>query len=946
MLTLASAAQAQKITVQGTVTDENAAPLPLATVMLLQAKDSALFVFDRTNDKGQFAFKNLAAGSYLLKITYVGYKTFTRPLPAPQNGVVDLGSLKMATQSTQLQEVVVEAEKAPVSFKKDTIMFDADQFKTNKANATVEDVLKRVPGMEVDRDGTVRSQGEQVQRVTVNGKDFFGRDPKMATRNLPADALETVQVYDRKSDQAAFTGIDDGQREKTVNLKIKDSYAKMGFGNVMGGYGTNDRYESKLNYNRFNKTNQLSVLGMANNVNAQGFTFNEAANFSNLGSSSFGGGGGGNRGGGGGGGARVVTSGGGGGGAGGGIGSLVNFGGRPFGFITSAAGGVNFNQTLSKKTEANGSYFFNHTDRAIDQTVNTLNFLPTGNFGSNQDTRLRTQNNNHRANVTLDHKFDSVTSVRLVSLWNFTNTANNTQSNSQTFNQAGGLQNDGLRNNLTNTNGINGSNDLLFRHRFARPGRTISTNLTFNLNNSSSNGTLQALNRFYSPSGAVVREQPINQENTQTNASRTLGANVSYTEPLGGRKFLEINYNVRNTRNQTDQRVYDVNNGERTVNQNLTNQFNNNFIYHRPGFNFRYNGKKFNFATGAAVQVSDLNGDLVLRQTSINRQFTNVLPNARLVYNFSNTNRVSLDYDASVQEPSLTQLQPLVDNSDPLNIYVGNPDLRPEYSNRLRLNYFKFDPINFTNFFALINLGHTANSIVNAQEIDQRFVRTTRPINVGEQWNASANVNYGFQIKKLNSRFNTGGSYSLTRNPNLLNQVQSRIRQNNLGGNLRYTFTYKEILNLSAATNVSYQQSIFDENPAQNQTFLNQTYTAEANLSLPGGFRLSTDIDYLVFESRTTDFRQELPIWNASLSKMLFKNQQGELKLAAVNILDRAVGVSQQANINSLQQTVINSLGRYVMLSFTYSLNKFMNPMGDRGSRRGGGPPPMIRLNN
>jgi hypothetical protein len=911
LLFLSQVAVAQKVTIKGTAVDSLAKPLELATVMLLQAKDSALTTFTRTNEKGEFELKNVSADKYLLKITYVGFKTYNQLIDATQAGELNLGKIQMQIQIKELAGITVEAEKAPVTFKKDTLEFNAGSFKT-KQNAVVEDLLKKLPGVEVNRDGSIKAQGETVQKVTVNGKDFFGNDPKIATRNLAAEAVDKVQVYDRKSDQAAFTGIDDGQRQKTINLELKEKYKNGGFGNVMVGYGNDRRYENRLSYNRFNKTSQISVLGMGNNVNQQGFSIDDYMNFSGATRGMMNGGG-----------IRLEIN-----GDDGGI--PLNFGGRNYGFMTNWAAGANLNKTLNPKTEITGNYFYNWLNQKIDQDVERKNFLPTGNFSSAQNTSQNNTNSNHRLNLTMEHKLDSVNSFKLTSAFTYNQTDAFTSSYNKTLNAQGNLQNEGDRTNIRTGNTLRFNNDLLYRHRFAKKGRTISTNLTFNVNEQDNQGDLKAVNKYYLPNGNLGQTQNINQKSTTTNNTYTLGTTVSYTEPIAKKKYLEFNYNFRTNINKVNQEVYDIRDTEQTLNQNLTNKFDNNFLYNRVGVNYRMNEKKYNFSTGLSLQNSSIQGKLLLRNVDINRSFTNLLPNAHFNYNFSNAKRINLDYETNVQEPNITQLQPVIDNRDPLNIYVGNPNLRPAYQHNLRLNYMSFDPIKFINFFAFVNTIYTTNFITTAQNIDRQFVRTSMPVNVRDNLMVVSNVSFGFPIKKLNSRFNLSTNNTLMQGVNVLNDIENKFNQQTISGRVRYDFNWKEWVNLGLSADVSKQQTKYEFNERQNQVFINQTYTAEGNFTFPKGFSFNTDLDYLIYKSQTTDFKQEIPILNMSISKTFLKANAGELKFSVNNLLDQSIGASQQAQVNYLEQTVIRSLGRYFMLSFTYSLNKAMNPTAGR----------------
>ncbi|MEY3405912.1 MAG: hypothetical protein RL161_1342, partial [Bacteroidota bacterium] len=414
----------QKFTVRGQVVDSLAASLPSATVMLLNPKDSSLVNFGVSDPRGFFEMRNVTKGAYQIKVTFVGYGSFQKlfTIDNPSGTLVDVGQLKLQTESQLLEGITISGTKAPVTVKKDTIEFNAGSFKT-KANANVEDLLKRLPGVEVETDGTIRAQGEQVQRVTVDGREFFGRDPKLATRNLPADAVEKVQIFDKKSDQAAFTGIDDGSKEKTVNLELKEEKRNAAFGNLMAGAGTDNRRQAKANINRFTKGKQISFLGMANNINEQGFGIDEYMNFSGGAQQMRGGGGSFNLNIGGDGGNQIP----------------LNFGGRQNGIISSYAGGLNFNQDYSKgQSKAGGNYFYNRIEQNINRSLERVNYLPENptlnlparSYNFNQDSKQFTTGDNHRTNLTVDHFLDSANSLRFTAAGTLTENTSDVTSSS------------------------------------------------------------------------------------------------------------------------------------------------------------------------------------------------------------------------------------------------------------------------------------------------------------------------------------------------------------------------------------------------------------------------------------------------------------------------------------------------------------------------------------
>lgn len=931
------ASLAQKVNLKGQLTD-SLGTLPSATILLLQQKDSSLVQFGVSNSEGIFEIKNIGRGDYLFKVTFVGYASYAQKISVrPENGaVMDLGKIKMRPKSKQLNEVVVKGEKDPVVVKRDTIEFNASSFKT-KANANVEDLLKKIPSVEVDNDGNITAQGEQVQKVMVDGKEFFGQDPKLATRNLPADAVDKVQVYDKKSDQTVFSGIDDGQRQKTINLALKEEKRHAYFGNDMIAGGSDltsgknsGRYQASAGLNRFEKGNQLSFLGMSNNVNQQGFSFADYANFSGA---STGGGGGGQQG-----------------------------TGQQNGIVTNYAGGVNMNQTVNNlKTKINGSYFYNRLDQNLSTTTHRINYLPpndsstTNTYNFDQLTQQHSTADNHRGSLIIDHKIDSVNSLKFTSNLTYTISGQTVNSDGKTMN----VGNTSLKNenqSLTTSNGNNTAltSALLLRHKFAKKGRTVSANLTFNYTENDTRGTLSSLISVYN--NALKNETTTTQRNFQNTSSPTYGATLSYTEPLGNRKYLELNYNFTTDINHVDKEVFDqAVNGE-ILNANLTNKYNSNYLYNRPGFNFRVNREKFNFSVGAGFQQTHLTGNLILKNITIDRQFQMIQPAVHFNYDFTNFKRFRFDYTSNLQEPTVSQLQPIINNTDQLNLTQGNPQLKPAYSHSIRSNFNFFDPANFMNVFALISINYAVDAITSAQSVDTKtLVRTTMPVNVKNSANVNSNFNIGIPVKKLNSRFNIGPNYSVSRNynalsgDNFISLNETEIIQQTAGGTTRYNYTLGDILILDLSANLSYQETKYSFNAqqsntnSQNQYYLNKTYNAEVNVNFLKAYAFNSEINYYIYNSTTTNFHQAIPLWKMSVSRYFLKGKSGELKLSVNNLLNYGVSITQTASSNYLQQQTTNNLGRYFLISFTYALNKQLNPMNNGDRRRGGGPRMMFR---
>lgn len=908
LVLISQVANAQKISVKGTLMDSTQSALPSATVLILNPKDSSLINFGLTDQQGAFEVKNLVRQPYLFKVSYVGYRTKMLTFSAKDGEVVvDLGVLTMQPSVKELEEVTIEAEKAPVVVKRDTIEFNASSFRI-KENAVVEDLLKKLPGVEVDNDGTIRAQGEQVQRVTVDGKTFFGNDPKLATRNLPADAIDKVQVFDKKSDQATFTGIDDGQKEKTINLSLKEEKRNAAFGTLQGGYGTDDRFQLRASLNRFKKDQQVSFLGMGNNVNDRGFSIDDYMSFSGGASQMMGGGR-----------VRITMD-------DNSQNSIpLNFGGRINGIMTNYAGGLNFNQSFSKKSELNASYFYNQLEHDLDQTTDRINYRASGDLRYRQDSKQFNTNVNHRVNLTLDQKIDSMNSIKWTNIVTYNETDSDESSLGKNFDEGNELTNETDRKSVAQGSTGNLNSSLLWRHRFAKKGRTFTTNVQFGASRTEREGMQESITQFYNGQSETIS---LMQANTQRTDYLSYGGTLTFTEPLGGRKYLEGNYSFRQNNNDVDRKVFDLSNGESLFNPALSNQYHSAYQYHRTGLNFRVNRTKYNLVVGSSIQQTYLDGELVLQNTSIAKSYQNFLPVMRFNYDFSNSKHLEIEYETSVQEPTIQQLQPVVDNSDPLNLSVGNPGLRPAYEHNWRMNFGTFNPMTFISFFAVLESSYTRNAITTAQNFNEQQQRISQPVNVRDSREVNGDASFSFPIEKLGSRISVSANARQTLSASIVDEIESDIRQSTIGSRIRYDYHYKEIFDLGMSANISRQKTDYEFNKAADQVYLNQTYTAEATLSFLKFYQVNSQFEYLVYNSEATKEKQSIPFLNASISRFVLKAKSGEIKIAVNNILDQRIGLSQTADINYFQRQQANGLGRYVMVSFIYALNRQLNPMG------------------
>lgn len=903
--------------VRGMVTDTAGKVLREATVSLLTGPDSSYVTFTITDGDGQFQFRNVATGSYRILVTYVGYRNGSvRFTVMPSTPAFDLGTLKLIPQATTLNEVTVVQERPPIAVKQDTIEYNAGSFKT-RPNAQVEDLLKKLPGVEVSRDGTIKAQGQQVNRVLVDGKPFFGDDPKMATRNLPADIIDKVQLYDQQSEQAQFSGIDDGNREKTINLTTKRDKRKGYFGRNAAGAGTNGRYQAQLNVNHFNNRNagpgrQISLIGQGNNINQQGFTMGEGIGVSGAG---FGGQGGGR---GGGGGSMV-----GGGGPGSSNGS---FSSMPSNITESLAGGINYRDAWGKRLEVATSYFLNRTRVTTERTSRRENILPNQRFISDNTSFSRNQNLNHRFNLRLEAKLDSFTTLRFMPSLSWQQTDLSNLSTQFTRNLTAQPLNQNETRYNSDGSGLNGFSNLLLMRKFRREGRTVSINLNTVLNGQEILGYNRATNTFFQPQTGVPRPNRLDQQNDQQTNVWTNNLTLSYTEPLSLSKRVEFRYAYSTNQNVSERLTSDFNDSTGRYdlfNPLLSNQFSNVFATHRGGVTFQNRRLKYAYNLGADIQQALLNADNQSIDTAFNRRFMNLLPTAMFSYNWSRNRTLRLNYRTRINAPSVSQLQPVPDNRDPLNIRLGNPALKPEFYNTISLTFNNFSSAGNKSLFAILNLNQASNRIVNASSFSETGVQTTRPVNADGFYSINGFVSVGRQLKplKINVNWTTNAGYN--RGVGFVNGQENFSGNWTIGQGLGLNSNFTGKIEFGLTGNLTYQTARYSLQSSQNTEFFTKTLDLDVFYELPFRFNLTSDLLLMSNTGRSAGFNQRFALWNLALSRQFFKNRQGELRLQVFDLLNQNRSITRNVTETYLEDVQSRVLNRYFMLSFVYNLRKF-----------------------
>ena len=923
-----------------------------ATITVLNPKDSSVVSFVLTNPKGEFTISNLDSGSYRLTASYSGYATFSRYFRiSADSSVIDLGTVQLFKKDDLLDEVVVEAP--PISVKKDTVEFRADAFRT-KPNSTAEDLLKKIPGMQVDKEGNVKAQGEDITKVYVDGKEFFGTDPKLATKNLTADMIESVQVFDDMSDQAKFTRIDDGSRAKTINIKLKKDKRKGYFGRAMVARGTEDRYDGTLSFNKFNGDQRISVIGGINNLNKSSFSFSDiVSTMGGFGSRGNGGGGGGFTGGGGGGG---FNGGGGNRGGGGGFGGITGFGGSngATGITKSKSIGLNFTDKWGSKVDVTGSYFFSETDRRTETERRRQSFFSNDSSTiQNNNAISNNYNQNHRFNVRMEWYIDSNNSLLYTPSITFQKSASGSYDSSATDAIVAGkeqyLRLTGVSQNANERNGTNINNNLLYRHKFGKTGRTLTIGFNNSLNNSDGNGRVYSPQRFYNFDGSLERDTLQDRITNQKTKSNNNTISASYTEPISNNSLVELNYAYTDNHSTSDGKGFDYNTASGDydkVNLFTTNYFENDNIINRAGINYRFQQTKYNFQLGGSVQMTDRNNRSIRAQTgkdsSYSQSFTNFNPVANFTYNFSRSKTLRFNYNGRSNQPSIDQLQDVIvpDETNPLLFYTGNPNLKQEFQHGFRLNYNTFNAMNFRFFSVNLNFNTTQNKIVNNILVDRnKGTQTYRPTNADGVYSGSSFITLGLPLrgKLKGSSFNFNNRVSYNHDGNYLNSVANFTNLLVISQSAGVNFDIKQRLNLGINGTFAYNSTDYTQQNSlsPDQKYYSQTYNADINYIFFKSLVVATDFDYIINTGLGEGYNQAIPLWNASVAKQIFKKKNGEIRLSVNDILNQNQSITRSVSDNYITDTRTVVLKRYFLLSFTYNLNKGASQTQQRGGMPG-----------
>jgi hypothetical protein len=889
-----------------------------ATLILQSMPDSSHHVSATSAHNGSFNFTNLKNGEYVLKATSVGFENLIQPVHISDSvPVLDLGVLYLPKKTVTLEGVVVVANPPNAIQKADTTQFSASQFKVNP-DATVEDLIKKMPGITVDRSGTVTAQGEQVKKVTVDGKEFFGDDATAALRNLPSEVVDKIQVYDRLSEQAQLTGFDDGNTQKAINIVTKSGVKNGQFGRIYAGYGTDDRYAAGGNVSFFSGDRRVSFIGNFNNINMQNFASQDL-----LGVTSSGRGGG--------------RQGGFGGGRPGGFGGGDFTVGQVPGISRTNAFGVNYGDKWGTKLTVTGSYFYNNSRNSNQSQTNRITtFTPDSILVNNDQSTSGSDNFNHRMNLRMEYRIDSSNTIIFIPSVNLQSNKSNSNYSSFAYMQPDDSTSTSHGSTHAERNGFNISNMLMYRHSFAKRGRTFYISLNTNHNKNDGYSISDEFTRTFYPT--FIKDSLQNQKTlNNTNGSRYSGR-IGYTEPLGAKSMLEFNYSPSIQNNRADQKAWTFDGEDYTLfNPRLSNLFDNKIVTQSGGINYRLGQSRDNqLAFGVDVQNTQLMSDRQLpNPASVDQSFNAVLPNFRWMKKIGQFSNIRLFYRASTDFPSINQLQDVPITTNLLRPSVGNPNLKQSYSHFLAARYLFINTKTNRNLFLNVFARTTDNYISNAtyllrkdSTIEQgvriyRNSQLSKPVNLNGYRNFSSFITYSIPVKfiKSNLNLNTGGSYS--RLPGLVNYKKTTTDNYSYSGGLGLSSNISEYVDYNLSYNANFNQAINSANSSNNNRYINQSLSMQLNLLSKSGWFLQNDVNYQNYSGLSAGYNQSYWLWNAGAGKKFLKNRAGELKLSIFDLLKQNQSITRTVADNYIQDSQNKVLQQFFMLTFTYSLKNF-----------------------
>jgi hypothetical protein len=900
--------------VTGTIVDDQGDPLIGASVRLLTVGDSTQVKAAVANNSGQFNLSGIKSGTYLLEASYIGSTTnWQRVTVKDQNLAVK--KIVLSESATVLKEAVVSGIRTPIKVMEDTIEFNADSYKT-QPNAVVEDLLKRLPGVEVGSDGKITANGKEVTKILVDGKEFFSDDPKVASKNLPVNIVDKLQVVDRKSDLARITGVEDGEEETVINLTVKKGMNNGWFGNTEWGYGTDSRYMGTFTVNRFWEGNQITLLGGLNNINEPAFTDGAAGRFNRFGGDN--------------------------------------------GITLSQMLGVNFNVGKGEDFRVGGNIMYSGTsiNTTTEQDRQYLFTDSTSYYNTNK--RAHDKGKNLRADFRIQWNPDSLNTFEFRP--NLSYNVNDSWSNDSSLTRSGRMEDvtRSINNSTSHGTSFEFGAEVIYNHKFRnKPGRSFSVQARVNTSNVREKDNTYSWNKFYQLNDSIdLYDQFANNHTWSTSTS----ARVSWTEPLGDVKkgnFLTFAYNFSYRWNNADKLTYDhpvtwpdgytgdpVIGEDLVLSDSLSNRFRNYYMTQDIRAGYKHTSKKGTLDVGISF-VPQMSKSIYLDDSrkNITRNVFNYAPYMRYRLKLSNTRSFNMFYRGRSSQPSMSQLQPVPDYSNPLRIVIGNPELKPSFTHSLNVRFQDFNQGAQQSIMAMVNAQVTQNSIVSSTTYDESTGgQRTEYLNVNGVWNVMSGVMYSVPFRNKDFVFNTGffGRYSHSVGFN--NGV--RNLSSSLNFNISPALAWRpDNLELEIRPRYSLQNTHTSLKTTANSNIHTYGGMFNGTYYTPIGLIIATDLDWAKTSGYTAGYNTNTCLWNASLSYRFLRDQSLTLTLKAYDLLQQKTNVRRTVSANYIDDTRYNSLTRYFMVTVAYRFNTFGkgNEPADRNRPNfdgPGGPPP------
>ncbi len=903
-LSLTTFSQSSKIS--GTVInpDENL-PVKNAVIALLTPKDSILYKFTRTDVAGKFVLKDVKPGKYIVMTTHPYFADLLDNVDI--NNDEDLGELHLISKSKLLQEVIVKSGSG-FRIKGDTTVYTADSFKVS-ANANVGELLKKLPGIQVDKDGKITAMGETVQKVLVDGEEFFGDDPGMAVKNLRADAVKEVQVFDKKSDQAEFTGIDDGKTQKTINLKLKDNskHGYFGKADVTAGTQQNNenRYNGNLLFSSFKGKRKLSAFLLSGNTGQDGLNWQDEQKY--------------------GGGDDNISL------------NLdddgnVNFqwngntqDDEPYvdpqnGFMTNVNAGAQYSNKWNDKYNFNLSPKYNSQQYTNYKQTFTETQVGDSVLDQNSTEVDNVNRHNFKIRGILDMKLDSMNSLKITANTNFYHTESGSILNAISTGNTGTLKNTSTRDLSTDNDKNAVSGNILFRHKFHKSRRTLTFSGDWNLLNNQGTDFLKSFNQAYLD-GTPASSQDLDQMKSYNTSTTNLSAKIVYTEPLAKEYSLELAYQLAYNYGTNNQQTYNYtpfSNKYDVVVDSLSNQFKQNILQNIPSARINFANKKIKLNIGSGFGFTNFDLKDLTFNKDYARDYVNFYPTANFTYTYKPNHNIRINYNGNTTQPTINQLQPLRNNNDYFNQYIGNPDLKPSFTNSLNLSHNSYNFLKDIFTYQSLNIRATSNAITNNRIINVDSGKTiTQPINT----NGNLSINFyggmGFKIKKIDTRIYLGPQFNYNKYADIINNQKSFSKTINPGINLSMQKQKEKKYDISVNDEFGYNSNTTSQNNTKIHYNTN-TLSVNATVYYKKVWSLLSDIQ-LYSRQKTSQFDNNLNSnqWGARLQRT-FKDNEFTAYISVHDILNDNIGVDRSFYSNTYTQVTNDRLKRYFMIGFEW----------------------------